>query len=78
MSWPKITVLIGAIAIGLFLFRYGSVDPCDWYKHDLAAKSGVPLFLLSGMLDERLKGYKPPAGKCFKAWVELHTKGLQK
>ncbi len=72
-----ISALIAAMAIGLFLWRYGSYDPCDWLMQDVAANTGVPLNLVSGMMRKRLKGQEPTATQCFEGWVELHTKGLQ-
>ena len=77
MGWVKISVLIAAVAIGLFLWRYGSFDPCVWLTHDLAAKTGVPRHVASDMLRKKLKGQEPSAIQCFEGWVKLHTKGFQ-
>ncbi len=74
MSWAKIAVLIAAIALGGFLFRYGSVDPCDWLRHDMTAKTGLPRIMIDAAVQVKLKG-EVTAGNCFGEWLRFHKDG---
>ena len=78
MSWPKLVVLIVAIAVVGFLLRYGSLDPCDWLRHDVAAKSGLPRIMVEALMKAQLEGSQMSGGQCFEGWVRLHTEGLPK
>lgn len=66
-------MLIGA---GMFV-RYGSLKPCDWYVHDLTAKSGVPKFLMNALVKARNEVEEMTTKQCVENWFELHVDGVE-
>lgn len=74
MKYLLLAVAAGAAAVIATLVRYQSLYPCDWLKHDTAARLGVPPlvaeakvraeFLVKGVTD-------PSAGQCLTAWWDF-------
>lgn len=77
VTWPKIVVLVVAVAAAGLFFRYGSAHPCEWYLHDLTAKSGMPKLLVRAYVHARNGGEDPGVGRCLKGWFEVHTDGVE-
>lgn len=77
ISLPIVAVLIVLVAGGGMFFRYGSLKPCDWYIHDLTAKSGVPKFLMSALVKARNEVQKLGTKECLENWVDLHFNGAE-
>ena len=75
MSWAKIAVLIAAVALGGFLFRYGSVDPCEWLRYDMTAKNGLPRIMVDAAVRIKRKVVMT-AGNCCGEWLRFHKDGV--
>lgn len=60
--------------LGGLLFRYGSVDPCEWLRYDMTAKTGLPRIMVDAAVQIKLKG-DMGAGNCFGEWLRFHKDG---
>ncbi len=71
MSW--ITVAVIVIIVG-FLYRYESLDPCEWMTQELVAYTGVTGVTGLGGTAGVVMG----TGECLQNWMDLRVKGAEK
>lgn len=71
-----LVLAVGAViaAVIATFVRYQSLYPCDWLKHDTAARLGVPPLVAEAKVraDFLVKGVTDPtAGQCLTAWWDF-------
>ncbi|TNE40263.1 MAG: hypothetical protein EP348_02400 [Alphaproteobacteria bacterium] len=68
-------VMLGVIVIVAgFLYRYESLDPCEWLTQDMAAHAGLkPITGLGGTA-----GLIMEPTECFSRWANLRVEDAQK
>ena len=67
------------LAVGATLFRYGSLDPCDWLEADMLAKSNLPRLVIEARIQARflLDGIlEPDFGDCLHGWWSFRLEEL--
>ena len=70
MGWTAIAVVV--IVAG-FLYRYESLDPCEWMTQEPAEYAGVPgVQGLGGTA-----GVVMTTGECLQNWMDLRVKGAE-
>ena len=68
-------VMVGVIVIVAgFLYRYESLDPCEWLTQDLTAHTGLKP--IAGLGDAAGLVMEPT--ECVKRWANLRVEDAQK
>lgn len=69
-GWIAAAVII--VIVG-FLYRYESLDPCEWMTQEMAQYAGLPgVNGLGGTA-----GAVMSTGQCLQNWMDLRVKGAE-
>ncbi len=71
MGWAAVGVVV--VTAG-FLYRYDSLDPCEWMTQELGEYAGVSGVKGLGGTAGSLMG----TGECLQNWMDLRVKDAEK
>ncbi|MBL4739580.1 MAG: hypothetical protein JKY12_01210 [Sneathiella sp.] len=71
VGWTTFAVVV--VVTG-FLYRYESLDPCEWMTQELVEYAGVPAVKGLGGTAGAIMG----TGECLQNWMDLRVKGAEK
>ncbi|MFT6558113.1 MULTISPECIES: hypothetical protein [Sneathiella] len=70
IGWSAIAVVV---VVAGFLYRYQSLDPCEWMTQELSEYAGISG--ISGL--GSTAGAVMNTGECLQNWMDLRVKGAE-